>query len=80
MDIQTLTLFFQWCSIINISLLVFWSLFVIGAPNWVYRTQSMFLPITRETFNITIYCFLGAFKFLVIVFNVVPYIALRIIG
>ena len=80
MDIQTLTNFFMWCTIFNMSLLAFWSIIFLLAPDMVYRTQSRWFPISLETFNVAMYCFLGLFKIEVIVFNLVPYLALLIIG
>ena len=80
MDIQTLTRFFMWCTILNGSLLVLWTSMCILAPDWVYRLQSKWFPISRETFNVVIYSFLGVFKIIFLVFNAVPYVALVIIG
>jgi len=80
MDIQTLTTFFMWCTIINGALLIYWSIMSIVAPNMIYRMQSKWFPIPRETFNVVIYSFLGLFKIFFLVFNVVPYVALLIIG
>ena len=80
MDIQTLTTFFMWCVIINGSLLILWTTMFILAPDLVYRTQSRWFPIPRETYNVVIYSFLGLFKIVFIVFNVVPYVALLIVG
>lgn len=79
-DIQTVTLFFMWCSIINGSLLLLWTLFLVLTPDLVYRMQYTFFPIPRETYNVVIYSFLGLFKIMFLVFNIVPYIALLIVG
>lgn len=80
MDIQTLTAFFMWCTIINLCIYVLWTVFCVFAPDFVYRIQSKLLPIPRETFNTIIYAFLGVFKIFFVFFNVTPYIALLIIG
>jgi hypothetical protein len=80
MDIQILTAFFMWCTIINGALLVLWTIMCIAAPDLVYRTQSKWFPIPRETFDVILYSFLGVFKILFLVFNVVPYVALLIVG
>ncbi len=80
MDIQTLTTFFMWCTIINGALLVLWTTVWILAPDLVYRTQSKLFPIPRETFNVVMYSFLGLFKIFFLTFNVVPYVALLIVG
>jgi hypothetical protein len=80
MDIQTLTAFFMWCTIINGTLLVFWTTMCLLAPDLVYRTQSKWFPIPRATYDVAIYAFLGLFKIVFIVFNVVPWVALLIVG
>jgi len=79
MDIQTLTRFFMWCTIINGALLIFSVMISIAIPDLVYRMQSKFFTISRETFNVVFYSFLGLFKIVFLVFNVVPYAALLII-
>ena len=80
MDIQALTTFFMWCTIINGDMLVLAAIMFTVAPDFVYRKQSKWFPISRETFNVAMYSFIGLFKILVLVFNVVPYVALLIIG
>ena len=80
MDIQTLTTFFMWCTIMNGGLLALWATMCLLAPDFVYRTQRIWFPIPRETYNVVIYSFLGLFKISFLVFNVVPYVALLIIG
>lgn len=80
MYMQTLTSFLMWCTIINGSLLVFWTLMLMVIPDLVYRTQSTFFPIPRETFTVVMYAFLGFFKIVFLAFNLVPFVALLIIG
>ena len=80
MDISTLQSFFMWCTILNVSLMLFWTAIWLMAPDMVYRTQQRFFPITREYFDRFFYGFLAVFKLLFIVFNLVPFIALLIIG
>jgi len=79
MNIETLKLFFMWCSVINGALLLFWTLMCLYLPDTVFRLQSRWFPISREQYNLAIYSFLGLFKVLFIVFNVVPYLALLIV-
>jgi len=80
MEMQTVRTFFMWCTIINAGILVLWTVFCVFAPDVVYRTQKKWFPIPREIFNVIIYCFLGVFKIFFLIFNVVPYAALLIIG
>jgi len=80
MTIEVLTAFFMWCTIINGALLMVWAGFFMVAADTVYRTQNRFFPIPRATFNVVMYCFLGVFKIVFLVFSLIPYLALRIIG
>ena len=80
MDLQILTTFFMWCTIINGALLTLWITMFMLAPDLVYRMQSKWFPLPRETFNVVFYSFLGLFKIVFLVFNVVPYVALLIVG
>jgi hypothetical protein len=70
----------MWCTIINGALLVLWTIIFALAPDFVYRTQSIWFPIPRETFNVLMYSYLGLFKIVFLVFNLVPYVALLIVG
>jgi len=80
MDIQTLTTFFMWCTILSGSVLAAWTIFFVFAPDFAYRTQSMLVPIPREPYNVVIYSAFAVFRILFVVFNVVPFVALLIIG
>jgi len=79
MNIQELTHFFMWCTIINGSVLLFWSALAVIAPETIYRVQSKWFPIPRPTFTVLLFAAIGVFKMLVIVFNAVPFLALLLI-
>jgi len=80
MDIQMLTRFFMWCTILNGGLLILSFLFCTFFGDWVYQMHSKWFPMPRETFNVVIYSFVGLLKIVFLVFNVVPWVALLIIG
>jgi len=80
MDIPTLRAFFGWCTVIDLGFLIFASLILAFAGNLIYRIHRVWFPIPRETFDAVIYCWLGVLKIVVIVFNLVPWVALVIIG
>jgi hypothetical protein len=79
MDTQMLTSFLLWCTILNGSLLIFWALACMAAPDLVYRIQSRWFPIPKETFAVIIYSFLGLFKIAFLFFNLIPLLALLLI-
>ncbi len=80
MDITIVRAFFMWCTIINGALLILSSLICAFAGDWIYRTHSRWFSLSREAFNIAIYSFIGLYKIFFIVFNLVPYLALSIVG
>jgi len=80
MDIKILTGFFMWCSILNMGLLMFSFLFLAMAGDFAYRIHGKWFPIPREKFNAALYTFLGMYKILIFVFNMMPYLALVIIS
>jgi hypothetical protein len=69
----------MWCTILNVALLALSSLMCMCAGDWIYRIHSKWFSIPREAFNVAIYSFLGLYKVLVFVFNLIPYVALLII-
>ncbi len=79
MNIQKLTAFFMWCTIINGALLILSLIIGIAGLDWAYSTQGRLFPISREVFNVAYYSFLGLYKIIWFAFNVVPYVALLII-
>lgn len=79
MDLTTLTSFFMWCTILNIGLLASWALIWLTMPDLVYRIHTRWFAISRETFELAFYSFLGVFKVFFIVFCLVPWLALLII-
>ncbi|WP_353310180.1 DUF6868 family protein [Candidatus Albibeggiatoa sp. nov. NOAA] len=80
MTIEFAKSFLMWSSIINMSLMIIWALFVTAIPNTVYRMQTKFFDIKRDSFDTVIYLFFGIYKLLIIFFNIIPWIVLEIIG
>ena len=80
MDINTIRAFFMWCTIINGAILALSSVILVFGGSFVYRMHSRWFAMPRETFNAVIYGFLGFYKVVFITFNLVPYLALSIIG
>ena len=80
MDLVTLRAFFMWCTIINGGFLTLTSLVFTFAGNLIYRVHSKWFKMPREAFNIVIYSFIGLYKIIFIVFCLVPYVVLLILG
>ncbi|TVR73633.1 MAG: hypothetical protein EA427_02100 [Spirochaetaceae bacterium] len=78
-DLVLLREFLFWCTVINMGVLLFASLVVRTAGGWLYETQGKWFSIPEEKFNVVVYAVLGVYKFMVLLFCVIPWIALLII-
>lgn len=68
----------MWCSLINAALLIFLFVILTAGRKWVYSIHSKLFPITEEQFNMIIYSFFAFYKIVIIVFNIIPYVAVSI--
>ena len=78
--IEILEKFFLWMTVINFAILAFYSLVLLFAKSFIYRLNGMWFKMTEEKISSSLYKTLAFYKIIVIVFNLVPYIALRIIA
>ncbi len=68
-----------WCMVVNFGVLLFLVIARSVAPNLIYRTQRLVTSISQEEFDRTMYTLMGQFKLAIILFNLAPYVALRIV-
>lgn len=78
MTIAELTTFMGWMSIINIGLLVFSALTILALRNLITKIHSIMFAVNEQNLNKLYLQLLGQYKLLIIMFNIVPYIALKI--
>jgi hypothetical protein len=69
-----------WCAVINIAVLLLWFLGFTLAHDWIYRIHGRWFKVSEENFDAIHYASMGFFKICVMLFNVAPYLALRIVG
>ena len=80
MPLETVRDVLGWCTLINLALLLYWWAWLIFAHDWVYNFHTRWFKISTEQFDAIHYGLMGWFKLTFIVFNLVPYLALRIVG
>ena len=68
-----------WCTVINFGVLAFWGLLMLTPHRWLHRLCARWLLISPEQFDTFNVASILLYKILVIVFNLVPFIALLII-
>ena len=78
MTAESLRHFFAWSAAINISVLLFWIAWMMCAPDFVYRIHTRWFKMSMDQFYAIHYRGIIYFKIAIFLFNVVPYLALRI--
>ena len=68
-----------WCSLINVGLMLLSFILICAMRSFVYKMHSKWFPMSEPTFNAICYAYLGIYKILIIVFNLVPWVALTIV-
>ncbi len=79
MTIELIMSVLGWCTLINFALLIWWFLFLVVAHEWTLGLHTKWFRISPEKFDVIHYSLMGVFKMGVIIFNLVPYLALRIV-
>ncbi len=72
--------FLGWCSIINIGLLLFSAIFVILLRDQVSTLHAKIFNLNKEDVFRAYFQYLAQYKILIIVLNIVPYFALKIMN
>jgi hypothetical protein len=80
MTIEVIRAALAWCTVINIGLLLWWFLFITLAHDWTYRLHSKWFKLSVEKFDAIHYAGMALFKIGIVFLNLVPYLALRIVG
>lgn len=78
--IELLREFFGWCSIINIGLILFSTIFLIFLREPISRIHSKFFNLKNDDLSHSYFNFLAHYKIFIIVFNIVPYITFKIMS
>jgi len=67
-----------WSAVINYGVLVVWFAFFALAHDWMHRLHGRWFRLSAERFDAIHYASMAFYKLCIILFNLVPYIALRI--
>ena len=80
MTLEALTDFFLWCLILNTAFLLFSTLMISALKDFAISMHRKMFDISEATLEKLYFQYLARFKILIIVFNLTPYIALRLIA
>lgn len=78
MTLEILKHFLLWCTIINYAILLLWFGMSTFARHFICRLHSRWFKLSAEQFSALHYGGISIYKILVLLFNLVPLIALHI--
>lgn len=80
MTLQTVQEILGWSTVINIGIFLYWFLAMMFAHDLVYRFHARWFKLTLEQFDAIHYASMGGYKIAIVMLNIVPYFALRIVS
>ncbi|WP_286265971.1 DUF6868 family protein [Thalassotalea atypica] len=78
MNINELTTFFGWCTVLNIGLLAFAAIFLFFFRGFAINVHTKLTGVSASKLPSLYFSYLANYKLSIIVFNLVPYIALKV--
>ena len=80
MTIEAARTFLLWCTVIDYAVLLVWFLVFIFAHDWIQRLHGRWFRLSSEQFDALHYVGMSIFKIGIILFNLVPFIVLSVLG
>ena len=78
MDIERLSEFLGWCSVLNMIILTIVSLSLFNGLDRIMKIHRQFIALSDDELKAQYFRYLATYKVLILLFNIVPYVALRI--
>jgi hypothetical protein len=80
MTLEVLRHFLVWCTVINYVILLVWFLLFTLARDWFQRLHGRWFRLSGDTFDTLHYAGMSVYKIGILLFNLVPYVALCLVG
>jgi len=80
MTIEVTRNFLLWCTLIDYGILLVWFLFFAFAHDWIQQLHGRWFRLSSDQFDALHYAGTGIFKIGIILFNLVPFVVLWIVG
>ncbi|MFC4526348.1 hypothetical protein ISN76_19015 [Dyella halodurans] len=79
MNIELVKDVLLWCTIINYVILIVWFAAFVLAHRWMLNLHGRWFRLPEERFDSIHYAGMAIYKIGILLFNLVPYLALRIV-
>ena len=80
MDIETLTTFLGWCTVLNLGFLTFGSILMMTMSDSMARLHSKMFGVSEADLPRIYFQWLAQYKIATLVLNLAPYVALKIMA
>lgn len=80
LDLESLTTLLGWCSVVNAAVLALTTVSIIALKGFISDIHGRMFGIQKDALPEMYFQYLANYKIAIIVFNVAPYIALRLMA
>ncbi|MBF0264480.1 MAG: hypothetical protein HQL46_04350 [Gammaproteobacteria bacterium] len=80
MELQVLTTFLGWCTVINIGILMFTTIILILVGEYISTIHSKLFGFEQIKVKEIYFQYLGYYKVAIIIINLTPYLALKLMA
>lgn len=78
MDMELLSSFLGWCTVLNMTILIIASVSLFNGLERIMKIHRQFIALSDDELKAQYFRYLATYKLLILVFNIVPYVALRL--
>ena len=79
MNTENLKKMLAWSAVVNYVILIIWFVAFIVAHDWIRDVHTRWFKLSAEQFDLANYMGMSIYKIGVLLFNITPYLALRIV-
>tara|TARA_B110000858_G_scaffold194218_1_gene248186 strand:- start:37769 stop:38014 length:246 start_codon:yes stop_codon:yes gene_type:complete len=79
-NIQVITIFVGWCAVINMGIYLLSALALMGFKGPVRKIHSKLSGLSSEKLDELYFNYLGSYKMAIIILNIAPYFALKLMA
>jgi len=78
MDVNQITTFLGWCTVINMGILVFAAIFLFIFKSFAISSHSKLTGVDEPKLPVLYFSYMANYKIGILIFNLVPYLALTL--
>lgn len=79
-NLSVITAFLGWCTLINYGILILSTVMLLACRDWVKGIHNKMFNIPESSLDTIYFNYLGNHKLAIFIFNLAPYIALKILA